>query len=254
MTEAEWLACTDPWPMLDPDAFGGRSRDRKLRLFACACVRRVWDFLDDPRSRMAVEVAERFADGGATWTELGVAFHAAWTAGRRFAGHTGVAEAAALECAYHDSFAAARNASLAAAEAAAWSAHRDAAGAAGVYDALADALAAAQADQCALLRELVGNPFRPVNLSEVVLGWNDATVPRLAGMIYAGPHWDDLPVLADALEEAGCSDAAVLAHCRGGGEHVRGCWVIDLLLAKGSDGPAAPPPSDWPPLMLRARR
>jgi hypothetical protein len=253
MTEAEWLACTDPWPMLDE--FSGRSRDRKLRLFACACVRRVWDFLDDPRSRMAVEVAERFADGEATWTELRVAFHAAWAAGRRFAGHAGVAEAAALECAYHDSFAAARNASQAAAQAAAWSSHRDAAGETGVYDALADALAAAQADQCALLRELIGNPFRAVNLSEVVLGWNDGTIPRLAGVIYAGPHWDDLPVLADALEEAGCNDAAVLAHCRGGGQHVRGCWVIDLLLGKGSDGPAAPAAaSDWPPLMLRARR
>src|SRR5690348_14679032 len=151
MTEAEWLACTDPWPMLD--VFGGRSRDRKLRLFACACVRRVWHFLDDPRSRMAVEVAERFADGGATWAELGVAFHAAWAAGRRFAGHAGVAEAAALECASHDSFAAARNASLAAAQAAAWSAPGVVSGKASVYDALADALAAAQADQCALLRE-----------------------------------------------------------------------------------------------------
>jgi hypothetical protein len=233
VTEAEWLAGTDPWPMLDPDVFCGRSRDRKLRLFACACVRRVWDSLADLRSRMAVEVAERFADGGATWAELRVAFNAAWAAGHGFAGHTGVAEAAALECASHDSFAAARNASRTAAQAVAWSAPR-AAGAVGVYDALADALAEAQADQCTLLRELIGNPFRPVNLPAHVLTWNDRTVPRLAGLVYAERRWDDLPVLADALEEAGCSDAAILAHCRGGGEHLRGCFAVDWALGKES--------------------
>ena len=233
MTEAEWLAGTDPRPMLD--VFWGRSRDRKLRLFACACVRRVWDFLADPRSRMAVEVAERFADGGATWAELQVAFNAAWAAGHGFAGHADVAEAAALECASYDSFAAARNASLAAAQAAAWSAPRTVAGEAGVYDALADALGDAQADQCTLLRELIGNPFRPVNLPAHVLTWNDGTVSRLAGLVYAERRWDDLPVLADALEEAGCSDAAILAHLRGGGEHVRGCWAVDWLLGKESE-------------------
>jgi hypothetical protein len=230
VTEAEWLNGTDPRSMLDE--FWGRSRDRKLRLFACACVRRVWDALADPRSRMAVEVAERFADGGATWAELRVAFNAAWAAGHGLAGHTGVAEAAALECASHDSFAAARNASLAAAQAVAWSAPRVAAGGAEIYDALADALAEAQADQCARLRELIGNPFRPVNLPADVLTWNDGTVPRLAGLVYAARRWEDLPVLADALEEAGCGDADVLAHCRGGGEHIRGCWVVDALLEK----------------------
>jgi hypothetical protein len=231
MTEAEWLAGTAPWPMLD--VFWGRSRDRKLRLFACACVRRVWDFLTDPRSRIAVEVAERFADGEATWTELGVAFNAAWVAGHGFTGHVDVAGAAALECASHDSFAAARNASLHAAEAAAWSAPRVTAAEADVYRALADALTATQAEQCALLRELIGNPFRPVALPEHVLTWNDGTVPRLAAVVYAGRHWDELPVLADAAEEAGCSDAALLAHLRGGGEHLRGCWAVDWLIGKG---------------------
>jgi hypothetical protein len=230
MTEAEWLAGTDPRPMLD--VFWGRSRDRKLRLFACACVRRVWDSLTDPRSRIAVEVAERFADGGATWAELGVAFHAAWVAGHAFTKHMDVAGAAALECASHDSFAAARNASLAAAQAAAWSASRVTLAEAGVYDALADALAEVQAEQCALLRELIGNPFRPVALPAHVLTWNDGTIPRLAGLVYAERRWDDLPVLADAVEEAGCSDADLLAHLRGGGEHIRGCWVLDTLLGK----------------------
>jgi hypothetical protein len=230
MTEAEWLACSDPRPMLDE--FWGRSRDRKLRLFACACVRRVWDLLADPRSRMAVEVAERFADGGASWAELRVAFNAAWAAGHGLTGHASVAEAAALECASHDSFAAARNASLAVAQAVVWYAPRRPPGGGDVYDALADALAAAQADQCALLRDLIGNPFRPEKLPTSVLAWNEGTVVRLAGAIYAGGRWNELPLLADALEEAGCGIPAVLSHCRGGGEHVRGCWVVDWLLGK----------------------
>ena len=64
------------------------------------------------------------------------------------------------------------------------------------------------------------------------LAWNGGTVPRIAQAIYAERAFDRLPVLADALEDAGCANADVLAHCRSGGEHVRGCWVIDLLLGK----------------------
>src|SRR5262245_4651573 len=68
MTEAEWLAATNPMPML---AFlEGKASDRKLRLFACACVRRVWEFLDDEISTTVVEVAERYADGRATLSAL----------------------------------------------------------------------------------------------------------------------------------------------------------------------------------------
>ena len=62
--------------------------------------------------------------------------------------------------------------------------------------------------------------------------WNDGTVRKLAQAIYDDRRFADLPILADALEEAGCADAAILAHCRGGGEYVRGCWVVDLLLGK----------------------
>jgi hypothetical protein len=89
------------------------------------------------------------------------------------------------------------------------------------------------AEQCALLRDVFGNPFRPATIDPGWLAWNGGTVPKLAEAIYDGRAFDRLPVLADALEDAGCADEQILSHCRGPGPHVRGCWVIDLLLGKG---------------------
>jgi hypothetical protein len=90
-----------------------------------------------------------------------------------------------------------------------------------------------------LLRDIFGNPLRPVSISPVVLAWNDAAIVRLAQAAYDERHLPEgtldngrLAVLADALEEAGCQDKDILAHCRSGGEHVRGCWVVDALLGK----------------------
>jgi hypothetical protein len=80
-----------------------------------------------------------------------------------------------------------------------------------------------------LLRDIFGNPFRPVSVEP---HWLTPTVRNLAAAIYAGRAFDRLPVLADALEDAGCDNADVLTHCRGPGPHVRGCWVVDLLLGK----------------------
>jgi hypothetical protein len=83
-----------------------------------------------------------------------------------------------------------------------------------------------------LLRELFGNPFRPLGVDPVWFRAAGGAVPRLAQAIDAEEAFDRLPILADALEEAGCDDADVLAHCRTPGEHVRGCWVVDLLLGR----------------------
>jgi hypothetical protein len=88
-------------------------------------------------------------------------------------------------------------------------------------------------DWCDLLRELFGNPFRPPTFDPAWLGWNGNTVARLARAAYDEYAFDQLPILADALEDAGCSDAAILAHCRGPNGHVRGCWVVDGLLGMG---------------------
>src|SRR5262245_6962567 len=75
-----------------------------------------------------------------------------------------------------------------------------------------------------LTRELLGNPFRPVSVRRDWLTWNDGTVPKLAQTIYDDRRFDIMPILADALEEAGCGDTDILSHCRGLGPHVRGCW------------------------------
>jgi hypothetical protein len=95
------------------------------------------------------------------------------------------------------------------------------------------AAAAEAAAQAASVRDLFGNPFRPAPVIDPGwLAWNDDTVAKLARANYKCRRFADLPILADALEEAGCADAAILAHCRSGSEHVRGCWVVDLLTGR----------------------
>jgi hypothetical protein len=83
--------------------------------------------------------------------------------------------------------------------------------------------------QCDLARDVFGNPFRPASLDPV---WRSSTVVALAEGIYAERAFDRLPILADALQDAGCEDLDVLGHCRGEEPSVRGCWVVDLLLGK----------------------
>jgi hypothetical protein len=270
MTEAEWLAGTDPGAVLE--LVGGRASDRKLRLFACACLRRVWHLLEDPRGRAAVEVAERFADGRADRQEVALSWHAARQA--QDATMQGSAAAHVLDAAAYLAEDRAFSAALEVARLAvqAVGSHEAAvATAAAVREAAArpktklswpvllfsfrawqEAMAEAATDaaeraqeardairvrersaQAALLRELFGpTQFRTPAVDRSVLAWNDACVTKLAEAIYDGLAWDRLPVLADALEEAGCTDTDVLAHCRQPGDHVRGCWVVDLILSK----------------------
>src|SRR5262249_18319311 len=88
------------------------------------------------------------------------------------------------------------------------------------------------AAQCVLLHDIFGNPFQPVTINPSWLTWNDGTVVKLAKAIYEGRAFERMPVLAVALEEAGCSFQNILDHCRQPGVHTKGCWVIDMLLGK----------------------
>ena len=243
MTEAEWLTGTDPHLLLE--GLHGGASDRKLRLFAAACCRRLWPLLTQGRSRRAVEVSERHADGLAADLELKAAYRpAAWledTAVPPWAVQL-AAEAAAANAAYEEAADAAVRASLWAVDATAGAAADAVADPPGSLDAartgdrwfrIFQAVKAAEKEaQCRLLRCLVGNPFRPVRPHPFWLAWHGGTVVRLAEQVYHGRRTGDLPVLADALEEAGCADPDILAHCRSGAEHARGCWVVDLLLGK----------------------
>jgi hypothetical protein len=232
MTEAEWLKSTNPREML---AFlRDQVSDRKLRLFACACCRRIWHLLVDERSRSAVEVAEGYADGLQSRRALASAVQ---RARRRAESVDNLGDDAAsyaacwagtfspdaiLECAW------------AAADAAAFFASAKAAGvgedALSYYTGLdAGVQVAEPAAQARLLRDIIGNPFRPVAIDPA---WLTPQVVAVARAVYKGRQWDELAVLADALQEAGCSSADLLAHLRSGGEHVRGCWALDLILGR----------------------
>jgi hypothetical protein len=83
-----------------------------------------------------------------------------------------------------------------------------------------------------LIHDVFGDFFRPAAINPAWLAWNDTTAQKIAQAIYDERAFDLMPILADALEEAGCTDANILHHCRQPAEHVRGCWVIDLVLGK----------------------
>jgi hypothetical protein len=84
-------------------------------------------------------------------------------------------------------------------------------------------------DATAIVRDIFGNPFREVELDP---RWQTTSTLAMASAMYDSQDFAAMSILADALEEAGCDNAEVLAHCRGDGPHVRGCWVVDLLLGK----------------------
>jgi hypothetical protein len=240
MTEAEWLACDDPTEMAFNLRRSGKGSDRKLRLFAVACCRRIWHLVPDNPSRQAVEVAERFADGFATEEQRQAALRGAEAA--RMAvnapGSFRVYLAATLAAVAYTTVAVpwdleviGLNASREASTAAAYCGLPDADDAddTAAYEATRVAWANEQATQAKMLRDIFGNPFRPVALSQAE---QTPTAVALAQAIYDERAFDRLPILADALEDAGCTDAAILGHCRGPGPHVRGCWVVDLILGK----------------------
>jgi hypothetical protein len=213
MTEAEWLACGDPGPMLQ--FLGDRASWRKLRLFGCACCRRGWHLLQDEWSRKAVVAAEQYADRLLSAAEV-IAFEESDRPDSWQSTEPAAAAAAGLTIAI---WAPAR-----------WGAAQAAQSIRNCATIRADEEALHQAQ---LLRDIFGSsPFCRLSVPAPWLEWDDGTVPKIVQAIYDERRFSDLPILADALEDAGCADETILAHCRNGGEHVRGCWVVDLLLGK----------------------
>jgi hypothetical protein len=213
VTEPEWLAADDPLRLLG--FLGGRASDRKVRLFAGACCRRLWDLLPDPANRALVAAVEDRPDGSRADPVLWAAIEASGRRERDWTEDDGYWAVKWLGRSYY------KVGVADAASAVAWRAVQR------VRQA-GDA-AAEKAAQAALVRDIFGNPFRPVAFDS---SWRTSTVAALAAGIYGDRAFDRLQALADALEDSGCADAEVLAHCRGEGPHVHGCWVVDLILGK----------------------
>jgi hypothetical protein len=193
MNESLWAACGDPEPMLK--VLRHNVSNRKLRWFAVACVRRMPPAEFTSFHWDVVHELEESIDGdelvpNPLWG-TGPALRALITP-RAF-----------------------------------WAAQQTAARTLGVDDV---SRAESKGAQCDLLREIFGNPYRPVTADS---RWLTETAVVLATGIYADSAFDRMPILADALEEAGCDNYDVLSHCRDpNGVHVRGCWVVDMVLGK----------------------
>lgn len=211
MTQTEWLTCTDPALMLK--FLRGGVSDRKLRLFAVSCYRSplVWlRFKGNKQVKEAVWATEQMADGRGE----------------------GLSHLHYFEPADPDAFVAAERSSRSGCKHAAEAGFED------VNLEWADGNIVEQSNrqfdeekarQCRLLRCIFGNHFRPAVLDP---RWLSAKVVDLARMLYQAKAFDQMPGLADALMDAGCSDRTVIEHCRAPGPHALGCWVLDLLLEK----------------------
>ena len=224
MTEQEWLACTDPQKMLEH--LGDRASARKLRLFAVACCRKIWHLLPDQACRKAAQIAEGFAEGKA--------------------GISPLREVEGAGAFYHDHREDVPEERLGYyAGGAIFQLGQERLASDLVADAASNAVACSTLDAgggrlavgaAALLCDLF-SPFRPVTIAPTCLR------PQVVALAQAAYEQRELPagtldtarlaVLADALEEAGCDQADLLAHLRGPGPHVRGCWAVDLLLGRG---------------------
>jgi hypothetical protein len=194
-------------------------------LFACACVRQVWRLLRDPRSRAAVELAEAIADGQASPDEA-VATDAAnavrespWGPLRE----SSRAAQAALTTA-EGGWAGATSGSDEAAT-------RAAQAAVGAGAALGKAAWRLEA----LLEELT--PPHNVHLAPAFRLWEEGTIPNMASVIYEGDLFERMPILADALEEAGCTSTEILTHLRCGCIHAKGCWTLEAIFGNRARNP-----------------
>jgi hypothetical protein len=235
MTEAEWLNVSDSVRMLEVLSLELPQSDRKMRLAACACCRRVAHLLADQQFSRLLRLAEESADVASACAErdaLRSETRRQW--GSVSAGQPG----------YDPAEAAAESVLRAADKAvaipgwyesnddmhyAAWAAEFAACAIGGDRWPQSPEEQLERVAQLKLLRDIFGNPFRPVAFDP---RWRSADAVGLARGVYEERAFERMPLLADALMDAECDSEEVLAHCRSGGPHVRGCWVVDLVLGK----------------------
>ena len=201
MTEAEWLTCDEPSELVG--FLDSRLSRRKLRLIICALCRLSWHKFTDERSRRAVIAVEESVESPSSdeipqsaQSDAIAAYDAVYYHGEAGADYMPAQAAAIL--------------AFGGTIEAMWCLPTGGRGA-------------------AIMRDIAGNLFRPASLNP---SWRTDSVLALACQMYESRDFDVMPILADALQDAGCNDAHVLDHCRRPGPHVRGCWVVDLVLGK----------------------
>jgi len=245
MTEAEWLACEDREKLqiflrFHPSAPRVRDFERRLRLYTCGCCRLVWDAYPYDACRHGVEIAEAYADGEADTIALAEARAALQShpmpaavleevdtpIGRRR--RPSGAEWNAHMAAYYATYDPGNPCRVGESQGTGFGASHGPTSVVRAATALGRGAETTRA-VTAIFRDIFANPFRPVTFDPA---WRSETVVALATGIYADRAFDRLPILADALQDAGCENADILDHCRGSGPHVRGCWVLDLVLDK----------------------
>ena len=201
-TWKDWLACSDPRRMLN-HLYNFLPDPRKMRLFACACIRRMWPDLNDQPSRNAVSVAERYADGQAVGNDLKNAYKSLDTG-------VGIHVRAVDWTVYIELFCSEDWNSWIAAQETSW--------------------LTPQHLQSSILHDLFGpSLFRSTILKS---GWLNPEVRTMAEVIYEQHDFQRMPLLGNALKEAGCDDEELLSHCFGAGPHFKGCWALDRVLEK----------------------
>jgi hypothetical protein len=226
MTEAEWLALDDPIPMLE--FFRDKASDRKLRLFAVAYCRNQMDQTSPKWLRQLVNTLEGYTEGTRHQIKLFSKYNKAFERLQRLrradsplpgvpARHAALTrrervrhlEALVVACGPSDP--------------------QIAIGSILSSIRRSPDLDSTQLQGIAFLRDIFGNPFRPISFNS---SWLTSTVTALAQQMYDSRDFSAMPILADALQDASCDNEDILNHCRGPGPHVRGCFLVDLLLGR----------------------
>lgn len=230
MTEAEWLKCEDPRLMLN--SLQDRTSAKRLFQFAAFCWRRGSRFLEDEKSLRGVEALESLAKGmsledtGLAYTEdgaflitlkdincgIGISPEPEFAAAAASSSVEAVAIAEQAEAGDRLALVAAMVGPVNS-----------------EFQHAGRGLSILLRSYVPIVREFFGNPFRPIDLRPC---WRTSTVFALLRGMCDNDDFSSMPMLGDALEDAGCDDAGILQHCRSGGPHVRGCWVIEMLLGE----------------------
>lgn len=217
MTEEQWLTGEEPAPLYRYAC--GSADDRRSRLYAVACCRRKWKYFTDERIQRAVETAESFAEGEGTLGDLDYASQqvsSAFYEWRSKHGSQGQLTRISFACL-----------GLVRSRVDLWQLTTNTSG---IPNNSARARALDGIQQSKLLREIYGNPFRSVAFNSE---WRTSDVMLLATGTYGERAFDRMPILADALQDAGCDSDSLLNHLRdSSATHVRGCWALDLVLGK----------------------